>query len=124
MNATTDYVIAALEKVFETAGIPRRIRSDHGVQWYATRGGNSRFDMMCDGLGIRHDMAGIRTPEENGKVERFHGSIRKEAGLPDRASLDEYDRIMREYRDFYNNERPHCSLGYRTPERVYNKTYY
>ena len=63
-----------------------------------------------------------RTPQENGKVERFHGSIRREAGLPKTATVEEYRRRLEEYRIFFNGSRPHCSLGYCAPEKVYSKT--
>ena len=66
-------------------------------------------------------MAPIRTPEENGKVERYHGILRVEAGLPEEASVEEYCRILSDFRTFYNEERPHWSLGLRTPSEVYYK---
>lgn len=123
LSATTDFVIGVLEELFGIYGRPRRIRSDHGTQWYAVNGGNCRFDEWCRSMGIRHDMAPIRTPEGNGKVERFHGCIRTEADLPEVLAVDGYREILVRYRHFFNCERPHCSLDYRTPWDVYFKTY-
>lgn len=67
-------------------------------------------------------MSSIRTPQENGKVERYHGNLRTEVDLPAVAEPEEYSRLLDQYRHFYNNERPHWSLGLRTPIEVYNKT--
>jgi len=123
IEATIDHVISVLEGLFRTYGVPRIIRSDHGTQWYSTSSGESRFDEWCRGWGIRHDMASIRTPEENGKVERYHGCLRAEAGLPERGTVEEYRDLLQRYRGFFNNRRPHCSLGYRTPAEAYYKTF-
>jgi putative transposase len=122
ISATTDHVISVLEGLFRMYGVPRRIRSDHGSQWYSSASGECRFDMWCDEWGIRHDMAPIRTPECNGKVERYHGCLRTEAALPKEGTVEEYQGLLQSYRAFFNHSRPHCSLGYRTPAEVYNKT--
>lgn len=121
-ESTTDHVIEVLEGLIEVHGKPRIIRSDHGSQWYSTIGGECRFDAWCESKGIRHDMSSIRTPQENGKVERYHGNLRTEVDLPAVAEPEEYSRLLDRYRHFYNNERPHWSLGLRTPIEVYNKT--
>ena len=75
-------------------------------------------------MGIRHDLASIRVPQENGKVERSHGCLRTEASIPDSGTVQEYQLHMEQYRAFFNEVRPHCSLGYETPEKVFNKTLY
>ena len=121
-EATTDHVISVLEGLFRIHGVPRIIRSDHGTQWYSVSSGESRFDEWCGEWGIRHDMASIRTPEENGKVERYHGCLRAEAGLPKKGTVQEYSDLLQRYRAFFNHHRPHCSLGYRTPAEAFYKT--
>lgn len=123
VTATTDHVINVLEKLFRFNGVPRIIHSDHGVQWYSTSSGVSRFDKWCEEWGIVHTMAPIRTPECNGKVERYHGCLRTEAELPREGTVEEYQDLLQRYRSFFNNERPHYSLGYRTPSEAYYKTF-
>lgn len=122
VNATTDFVIEALEELMGIYGRPDVINSDHGTQWYSTTGGECRFDAWCEPMDIEHRLAPIRVPEENGKVERYHGNLRTEANLPPKASLEEYERLLTGYRDFYNDQRPHWSLDLRTPREVYDKT--
>ena len=122
-EATTEHVIDVLERLFRFYGKPRVIHSDHGSQWYSTSSGVSRFDIWCQDNGIKHTMAPIRTPECNGKVERYHGCLRVEADLPAEGTVEDYRDILLRYRDFFNNHRPNCSLDYRTPAETYNKTY-
>ncbi len=68
-------------------------------------------------------MSAAGVPQHNGKVERHHGNLRKEAELPATATIEEYRAQLEAYMDFHNKERPHHSLGLRTPSEVYYKTY-
>lgn len=122
VEPTTEFVIESLEKIFEIYGKPRKIHTDHGTQWYSTSSGKCRFDEWCKEQGIEHTMSPIRTPECNGTVERYHGSLRREANLPREGTVQEYEAHLESYRTFYNTERPHYSLGFRTPQEVYDKT--
>ncbi len=67
-------------------------------------------------------MAPIRTPECNGKTERVHGSMRAEIKFPVKAAMEDYRALMESYVRHYNEVRPHCALGYRTPKEVFEKT--
>ena len=121
-SPTTDFVIECLDEVFSEHGVPRTVHSDHGSQWYSVNGGDSRFDAKCEEWGTKHTMSPIRTPECNGKVERVHGSMRTEIDFPEKAPLHVYKKLMEDYVHYYNELRPHCALGYRTPKEVYEKT--
>ena|GEM_PF-2034597 len=121
-SPTTDFVIECLDKVFAAHGVPPMVHSDHGSQWYAVRGGDSRFDAKCEEWGTKHTMAPIRTPECNGKTERVHGSMRAEIKFPEKAAVEDCRALMESYVRHYNEIRPHCALGYRTPKEVFEKT--
>lgn len=121
-SPTTDFVIECLDEVFSEHGVPRTVHSDHGSQWYAVNGGDSRFDAKCEEWGTEHTMAPIRTPECNGKVERIHGSMRTEIDFPEKAPLKVYQQLLESYVRYYNEQRPHCALDYRTPKEVFEKT--
>lgn len=118
-HATTDDVLNIMRECVETYGVPRQILSDHGTQWYATRGGDARFDEWCKNNGIEHIMGGIRKPTTTGKVERWHGTIRREAGLPERGSVEEYRDLIENFVFYYNYERPHYANGLTTPAMAY-----
>jgi len=120
-TSTTDDVLEILDTAIKTYGTPKIILSDHGTQWYAVRGGDSRFLAFCEERGINHIMAQIRKPTTIGKVERWHGTIRREAGLPADGDLEAKNSVMDRYVAFYNKQRPHYALGLRTPDEVYYK---
>lgn len=71
--------------------------------------------------GIRLKFSGIRHPQTHGKVERFHKTLKERTrhrGLP--TTLDEWKKWASEFVQEYNYERPHESLGMKTPGEVYN----
>ncbi len=119
ITATTDDVLDILDSIIAVYGAPKAILSDHGTQWAASNGGDTRFDEWCEKRGIKHIMGQVRKPTTQGKVERWHGSLRRESNLPSRATLEEYQRIMDEYVEFYNEVRPHWSCGLQTPAATY-----
>lgn len=121
IEATTDHVIRVMEMLIEKYGKPKVIHSDHGSQFFPVRGGDGRFDAWCEEKGIIHTLAPVRTPQENGKVERYHGTLRREAELPKTGTVQEYSALLEEFRRYYNRDRPHCSLDYRTPYDAYLK---
>lgn len=120
-TATTDDVLEILAIAMETYGKPKSILSDHGTQWYAARGGDARFDKFCEEHGINHIMGQIRKPTTTGKVERWHGTIRREACLPANRDTETKKDILGGFVEFYNTLRPHYALGLRTPDEVYYK---
>jgi len=123
LEATTNHVISVLERLFRIHGKPGSIHSDHGCQWCSLRTDLCRFDAWCLENGLVHDLSPVGVPQLNGKVERHHGNIRIEAELPETATVEEYRERLEGYRMFHNMERPHHSLGLRTPSEVYYKTY-
>jgi transposase InsO family protein len=119
-TSTTDDVLEILEAAISRHGAPERILSDHGTQWYSTVGGRCRFDEWCGSRGIGHSMGRIGKPTTQGKVERWHGSLRRECRLPPAGSgAEEFSEAVGAYVAFYNSERPHWSLGLRTPDSAY-----
>jgi putative transposase len=112
-------VMDILKECFREHGMPKTILSDHGTQWYAARGGDSRFDEMCSENGIKHIMGRVRHPQTQGKAERFHGVLKEETEINDIADPKEKRKILDEYVLFYNGVRPHWSIGLKVPDSVY-----
>ena len=116
---TADDVLDILYGCFRAYGVPKKILSDHGVQWYAVRGGDSRFDEMCLREGIAHIMGRVAHPQTQGKVERWHRTLTEETPIRKTEDGEEKRRILRDYVEFYNFIRPHWGIGLRTPGSVY-----
>ena len=121
ISATTDDVLELLESIIAVYGAPKVILSDHGTQWAASNGGDTRFDEWCQKHGIKHIMGRVRKPTTQGKVERWHGTMRRESRLPQVATLEEYQEIMTSFVEYYNEIRPHWSCGLKTPGATFRE---
>jgi len=118
--ATTENAKEILGGAIKRNGRPEEILSDHGTQFYAVNGGECNFDGWCSDNGIKHIMGRIRKPTTQGKVERFHRSLRKECTFPPKgSSSEEYTEAVRQYVEFYNSVRPHWGIDCKTPDSVY-----
>jgi transposase InsO family protein len=88
-----------------------RIISDNGPQFIARD-----FKEFIRLVGITHVRTSLYYPQSNGKLERWHGSLKRECVRPAApATLEEAYRRIAAYVDHYNNVRLHSALGYVTP---------
>lgn len=111
-----------LESYFRAHGIPLSILMDHGTPWYSTtnRHGLTWVSVWLLKQGVVLRYSGVGHPQTQGKVERFHQTLKrrtKHRGLP--TTMGEWVRWAVEFRHEYNHERPHESLGMKTPAEVY-----
>ena len=105
-----------LERAFGECGLPEAMLMDHGVPWWNWQSfaGSTQLSLWLMRQGIRLYFAGIRHPQTQGKVERFHGSLERALecrGVP----ADNHQRWLDEYRREHNHIRPHEALGMQTP---------
>jgi transposase InsO family protein len=109
---TARVVVGVLSEVARGRGRPRHVRSDNGPEFIARA-----IRDWLHGAAVEALYVAPGSPWENGYAESFHSRLRDE--LLDReefASLLEARVLAQEWRRAYNRERPHGSLGYRTPE--------
>ena len=105
-----------LERAFEECGLPEAMLMDHGVPWWnwQSYGGSTKLSLWLMRQGIRLHFAGIRHPQTQGKVERFHGSLERALqyrGVP----AEGHQQWLDDYRREHNHIRPHEALGMQTP---------
>lgn len=108
-------VVAALEKAIANEGVaPKHLRMDNGPEFIA--GGLKRF---CQSRQVQTEYIEKGKPWQNGYAESFHGRLRDEF-LSQEAfvSVAEAKVRTRLWQKWYNEERPHSSLGYKTPDEV------
>ena len=112
------------KKVFQSAfsefGLPAAIRSDNGPPFASVApGGLTELSVWWLCLRIRHERIAPGKPQQNGRHERRHRTLKEETALPPaatfRAHQDAFDRFL----EGYNRERPHEALGGRTPDELY-----
>jgi transposase InsO family protein len=111
-------VRSALIESFERYGVPLAMLMDHGTPWWATRNeaGLSTLSVFLMKQGIRLTHGRIRHPQTQGKVERFHRTLGERLrwwGVP--TDLPGFARALAEFRDEYNEVRPHEALGQEPP---------
>lgn len=111
-----------LHQVFERYGLPVRINADNGPPWGSPKAPDalSALAIWWIRLGIRVSHSRPYHPQTNGKLERFHRSFEAEV-IAQRSfsNLAQAQRAFTYWREVYNHERPHESLGMRTPATRY-----
>jgi len=113
-SVRAERVIAVLEGLFEKHGAPAVLRSDKGPEFIASA-------LRIWALMKHSETATIEPgkPWQNGSVESFNGTFRSEC--LDRewfSNLREAKIVIEQWRWEYNTQRPHSSLGYRTPSEA------
>lgn len=120
---TSDFVIYEVEKAFREYGMPNAILSDNGPQFAGFKQGYTQFEkwLMC--LDILPVHCRIRHPQTQGKIERFHRTLKDELlKYTEFQNIDDANCKIQQWRDKYNNIRPHEALGMLTPSDVYTKS--
>jgi transposase InsO family protein len=122
-RATGRAVCLALAEALSKFGVPEEIITDNGKQFtdrfgtHATGNGEVLFDKICRRNGISHLLTAPYSPNQNGKVERFHGTLRPDflntAGPF--TSLEAAQTAVEAWVADYNTERPHQALDPRLP---------
>src|SRR6202451_2331047 len=109
-----------LEEAFQRCGVPEGMLMDHGTPWGSTQSpsGQTQVSLWLMRQGIRLHWCGIRHPQTQGKVERFHGSLVR-ALLRRGAPKTEPQAWLDAYRWEHNHVRPHEALGMRTPAALW-----
>ena len=117
---TTAQVRPVLEHAFRTYGLPRAIRTDNGPPFASTGlGGLTPLAVWLVKLGIVPERISPGHPEQNGRLERLHRTLKAETAQPPRATPRAQQRAFDAFRQQYNTERPHEALGYRPPAACY-----
>ncbi len=107
---------AAMEVVFRECGLPATLRTDNGTP-FASVGvaGLSRLSVRLIKLGVMPERIAPGHPEQNGRHERLHLTIKQETLSPPRANLREQQKAFDAFKRHYNEERPHEALGQKPP---------
>lgn len=108
------------ELAFTEFGLPFRIRTDNGVPFASTApGGLTALVVWWIKLGIVPERIEPGHPEQNGRHERLHRTLKEEATKPPERDLAAQQRRFDYFRREYNEERPHEALQDQPPSRVY-----
>jgi transposase InsO family protein len=112
-----------MESIFREYGLPDAIRSDNGIPFAGRSiGGLSRLMIWWILLGIIPERIRKGCPQENGRHERMHRTLKSDVLNPVAGNLREQQKAFDLYRYDYNHERPHESLNDQTPSDYYKKS--
>ena len=105
-NATTENTLLAFSNAIARYGVPDEILTDNGTQFTPARAEKGVFTKWCEDRGIKHILGRIHHPQTNGKIERWFGTYKQEFQPTD---------TLETFRKYYNEERLHQGIGYKTP---------
>lgn len=109
-------VRGALERVFSEVGLPEAIRSDNGAPFGSTgAGGLSALSVWWLRLGIEPRYIPPSSPQDNGRHERMHKTLKAETSRPPAATAAAQQARFDRFRRHYNEDRPHEALGQVAP---------
>ncbi len=122
ITAKTDtvHVQGLFEAAFRQYGLPRVIRTDNGPPFASPApGGLSRLSMWWIKLGILPERTRPASPQENGRHERMHLTLKQDTLRPPACSRRRQQEGFDRFRQIYNEERPHEALQDKTPASQY-----
>jgi transposase InsO family protein len=113
-------VMRSFEAAFGEFGLPDAIRTDNGPPFSTLApGGLSRLAIWWIRLGIRPERIMPGRPDQNGRHERMHRTLKAETARPPAPSMRAQQARFDRFRDEYNNVRPHEAIGQATPSTLY-----
>ena len=119
-RATHDEVRPWFESTFRRYGLPEAVRTDNGSPFASVGlGGLSRLSAWFIKLGIRPERIEKAHPEQNGRHERMHRTLKEATAVPPQANLSKQQKAFNSFVEEYNFDRPHEALGMEKPGAVY-----
>ncbi len=110
------------ERLFREHGLPARIRTDNGSPFGANRGlAISKLSLWWMRLGIVHERIEAGCPQQNGRHERMHATLKEVTDSPKRRASEQqlaFDAFVEEF----NHLRPHEALGMKRPADLYESS--
>jgi len=107
-------------RAFRRYGLPRAIRSDNGPPFGSNgAGGLTRLSAWWLKLGIEPHFIRPASPQENGRHERMHRTLKAQTSRPPAADARAQQTRFDAFRRHYNEQRPHQALGQRPPHELY-----
>ena len=111
------------EKVFKEYGLPNAIKTDNGTPFASVSiGGLSKLSIWWLKLGITPERIKPGHPEQNGRHERMHRTLKQETATPPQKNIVLQQKITNRFMTEYNEKRPHEALGKMRPIEVYQSS--
>jgi transposase InsO family protein len=114
-------VIQAFLRVFRERGLPQAIRSDNGLPFASPNGlyNLSKLSVFWLRLGIAIERIKPGNPQQNGRHERMHRTLKQETARPPGMNALQQQARFDDFVNEFNDERPHEALAMKTPAEIY-----
>jgi len=118
------FAFTVFEQTFKEFGLPHGIRTDNGVPFASAHAlyGLSKLSVWWLRLGIQIERSKPGHPQDNGRHERMHLTLKKEATKPAAANVLQQQARFDTFVTQYNQERPHQALGMKVPADLYTRS--
>src|SRR6202521_666605 len=118
------FAFTVFERTFKDFGLPDAIRTDNGVPFASAHAiyGLSKLAVWWLRLGIALERIQPGQPQQNGRHERMHLTLKQEATKPAAANVLQQQARFDAWVEQYNQERPHQALGMKVPADVYTRS--
>jgi len=115
-----EHVWPVLDAAFREYGLPLRLRSDNGPPFASCgAGGLSQLAVKVIKAGVVPERIAPGKPQQNGRLERLHLTLLRDAAQPPAPTLRQQLRRLHDFQRLYNDERPHQALGNDVPAKHY-----
>jgi transposase InsO family protein len=115
--------IRTFERIFAEYGLPEAIRTDNGQPFCGLGiGGLTKLSIWFLKLGIMPERIDFGSPQQNGRHERMHRTLKESAISPGKNNLIEQQKIFDNFIKEFNTERPHQALNSKRPHEVHVKS--
>ena len=120
-STAMEFAFESFEKAFMEYGVPKAIRTDNGSPFASAQSFYhlTQLSVWWMRLGINVERSRPGCPQDNGRHERMHLTLKQETTRPSRANLtaqqEEFDKFIR----IYNDERPHAGIDNKYPSELY-----
>jgi len=117
-------IVTAMQNLIDSLGAPASTLTDNGLV-FTTRlatlkGAKNGFEKLLEANGITQKNGKPNHPQTQGKIERFHQTLKKWLkARPRPETIEQLQELLDEFKNWYNNERPHRALGRKTPSEAY-----
>ena len=117
----SSFAFTVFERVFKEYGLPKAIRTDNGIPFASPNAlfGLSKLSIWWLRLGINIERIKPGNPQQNGRHERMHRTLKKEATRPASFNFLQQQGRFDDFIEVYNNARPHQALNMKYPGEVY-----
>ena len=123
-NTQAMYAFSVFERAFKDFGLPGAIRTDNGAPFASANSlfGLTRLSVWWLRLGIDIERIKPGHPQQNGRHERMHLTLKKEATKPASRNFLQQQARFEEFIRVFNEERPHQGINMRFPAELYTRS--